>query len=390
MHNIEKLRAETPGLQYVTHFNNAGAALMPQPVISAMQDHIELEAKFGGYEAAKQAQPQLQNTYKSIARLINAHPDEIAILENATRAWTMAFYGIEFKDGDRILSSVAEYASNYIAFLQVKKRVDISIEIIPNDAYGQVDVNALANMMDERVRLIAISHVPSQGGLIQPAAEIGAIANEYGAWYLLDACQSIGQLQVDVKAIGCHMLSATGRKYLRGPRGIGFLYVSQSILQEIEPPLLDLHSATWLSKTDYTLKPTAIRFENWEANIAAKIGLGVAVDYVLQVGIEAIETRVLSLANTFRGMLSEIEGVTIRDMGKYKCGIVTFTVENRSTDDIHEAFQKHKINTSLSRRSTAVMDLGSRGIESVVRASLHYYLNQDDLQYFCDTLGKII
>lgn len=390
MHNIEKLRAETPGLQYVTHFNNAGAALMPQPVISAMQDHIELEAKFGGYEAAKQAQPQLQNTYKSIARLINAHPDEIAILENATRAWTMAFYGIEFKDGDRILSSVAEYASNYIAFLQVKKRVDISIEIIPNDAYGQVDVNALANMMDERVRLIAISHVPSQGGLIQPAAEIGAIANEYGAWYLLDACQSIGQLQVDVKAIGCHMLSATGRKYLRGPRGIGFLYVSQSILQEIEPPLLDLHSATWLSKTDYTLKPTAIRFENWEANIAAKIGLGVAVDYVRQVGIEAIETRVLSLANTFRGMLSEIEGVTIRDMGKYKCGIVTFTVENRSADDIHEAFQKYKINTSLSRRSTAVMDLGSRGIESVVRASLHYYLNQDDLQYFCDTLGKII
>ena len=179
----------------------------------------------------------------------------------------------------------------------------ISIEVVPNDAYGQLDIEALRGMMDERVRLIAISHIPSQGGLIQAAADIGAIAREYGAWYLLDACQSVGQLLIDVQAIGCHMLSATGRKYLRGPRGIGFLYVSSEILQEIEPPLLDLHSATWLSTDAYELQPTAKRFENWEANIAAKIGLGVAIDYALEIGLEAIEKQVQSLASTFRGML---------------------------------------------------------------------------------------
>lgn len=390
MLNIEKLRADTLGIEHVTHFNNAGASLMPQPVVQAMTQHLELEARIGGYEAATQAQDKIARTYDAIAELLNAHRDEIAIVENATRAWTMAFYAIPFKEGDRILTSVAEYASNYIAFLQVQKRVNISIEVVPNDEYGQLDVSALEQIMDERVRLIAISHVPSQGGLIQPASEIGAIARKYGALYLLDACQSVGQMPIDVQAIGCHMLSATGRKYLRGARGIGFLYVARDIIPQLEPPVLDLHSAEWVSADDYVLKPTAVRFENWEANISAKIGLGVAVDYALALGLDNIETRVQSLATTFREMLSAMDGVTVRDMGEKKCGIVTFSVDGRESREISDTLREHQINTSVSPRTYAVLDFTARNLDDLVRASVHYYNNQADLERFCSVLKGIV
>lgn len=390
MLDIEKLRSETPGLANVIHFNNAGAALMPQAVIDAQIQHLQLEAEIGGYEAAKKARNQIQRSYYAIAQLINANHEEIAIVENATRAWTMAFYGIPFKDGDRILTSVAEYASNYIAFLQVKKRVNISLEVVPDDEQGQLDVAALRNMMDERVRLIAISHIPSQGGLIQPVAEIGAIAREYGAWYLLDACQSVGQMPIDVEALGCHMLSATGRKYLRGPRGIGFLYVSNEILQELEPPVLDLHSADWMSPDAYQLKPDARRFENWEMNIAAKIGMGVAVDYALMIGLDLIEARVQSLAAQFRDMLSEIEGVTVRDRGLKKSGIATFTVEGQEATIIHEKLAEKGINTSVSPRNYAIMDFDARGLDALIRASVHYYNTEDELENFCAVLNDLI
>lgn len=360
---------------------------MPQPVLDTMQEHLSLEATIGGYEAKAQVEPQLHRTYEAIAELINADSDEIAIVENATRAWTMAFYAIQFQAGDRILTSVAEYASNMIAFLQVKQKVDISVEVVPNDAYGQVDVNVLRQMIDERVKLIAISHIPSQNGLIQPANAIGQIANQYGALFLLDACQSVGQLAIDVHQIGCHMLSATGRKYLRGPRGIGFLYVASNVMSQLEPPLLDLHSATWVSADSYQLKPTATRFENWEMNIAAKLGLGVAVEYALNLGIDEIQTRVQSLASTLRQQLADIPKVTVRDVGQHQSGIVTFTVDGHDANTIKSALHEHHINTSMTPRAYAINDFDARGIESVVRASVHYYNSEAEIERFCAVLS---
>ncbi|MEO1164071.1 MAG: aminotransferase class V-fold PLP-dependent enzyme [Chloroflexota bacterium] len=391
MLDIIRYRAETPGVRYVTHFNNAGSSLPPAKVLHTMIDHLEDEAFKGGYEAAKDASDKLDNTYQAVAKLINAETDEIAILENATRAWTMAFYGIKFADGDRILTSVAEYASNYIAFLQMQKHVAIEIDVVPNDEHGQLDVDALRDMMDERVRLIAISHVPTQNGLVQPATEIGRIAAEYDALYLLDACQSVGQMPIDVEAIGCHMLSATGRKYLRGPRGIGFLYVKRDIIPQLEPPVLDLHSATWQSATEYTLAPDATRFENWEMNIAAKIGLGVAVDYALSVGIEAIQERVTQLADTMRQKLADIDRVTVHDVGVNQCGIVTFSVEGMSAEDVSaELRATYNINTSVSPRTYAILDFSRRNLDSVVRSSVHYYNTDAEIDQLCEALVKIM
>jgi cysteine desulfurase / selenocysteine lyase len=386
--DVQRARRETPGCENVLHFNNAGAALMPQPVLHAAIGHLQLEALVGGYEAAAQAYEAVEHVYDAAATLVGCHRDEIAIVENATRAWDMAFYAVPLGPGDRILTAMAEYASNYIAFLQVVRKTGAVVEVIPNDASGQLSIDALRHAIDDRVKLIAITHVPTNGGLVNPAAAVGQVAREAGVMYLLDACQSIGQLPIDVEAIGCDMLSATGRKYLRGPRGTGFLYVRRQILSRLEPPFLDLHAAQWVADDRFEIRPDARRFENWETYYAGKIGLGVAIDYALQWGIEAIWARIKRLADELRQQLSAIAGVTVRDEGVERCGIVSFTVAGRDADAVQRRLAKARINVSVSRVSSTRLDMEARDLPDLVRASVHYYNTGEEIERFCTLLAS--
>ena len=387
--DLARARRDTPGASEVLHFNNAGAALMPTPVLEAQLRHLQQEAVLGGYEAADAADDRREAVYDSIARLINGERQEIALVENATVAWDMAFYSIPFRPGDRILTARAEYASNYIAFLQVARRTGAVIEVVPSDDSGALDVGALETMIDGRVRLIAIAHVPTNGGLVNPAAEVGRIARRHGILYLLDACQSVGQMPIDVAAIGCDMLSATGRKYLRGPRGCGFLYVRRTVLDQLEPPFLDLQAATWVAPDRYELRPDARRFENWENNIAAQLGLGAAVDYALGWGLAAIEARVVPLAESLRERLRALRGVTVTDIGRQRCGIVTFTLAGRAAADIVAALHQRKINTVTSSPRSTLLDATARRLPDVVRASVHYYNGEDEVARFADAIAEL-
>jgi selenocysteine lyase/cysteine desulfurase len=374
----------------VLHFNNAGAALMPQPVLDALQRHLQLEATIGGYEAAEREHAAVEHVYDALARLIGGHRDEIAVIENATRAWDMAFYSLRFGAGDRILTATAEYASNYIAYLQVSARTGAVVEVIPDDEHGQVSVEALRRMLDARVKLIAITHVPTNGGLVNPAAAVGRVAREAGVPYLLDSCQSVGQMPVDVAELGCDMLSATGRKYLRGPRATGFLWVRRAFLEPMEPPFLDLHAATWVARDRYELRPDARRFENWETYYAGKIALGVAVDYALAWGLPAIRERVYMLARQLRERLAARPGVTLRDKGAERCGIVTFTVEGCAAALIKQVLRSEAINVSVSSYAGTRLDMEDRKLPGVVRASLHYYNSEEEIERFCAALEPLL
>ena len=380
--DVERARKETPGCRNVLHFNNAGASLMPQPVIDALQEHLELEAEKGGYEAFEAARSRYDSTYVSLARLLNCDSSEIALVENATRAWDMAFYGMPFRAGDRILTAMATYASNYLAMLQVSRRTGAVVEVIPDDEFGQVSVERLRERMDDDVRLIALTHVPTNGGLVNPAAEVGRVARAAGVPFLLDACQSVGQLPLDVAAIGCDFLSGTGRKFLRGPRGTGFLYVRKGALDLLEPPFIDLHAATWTGPGSYELQPGAKRFENWEGFVAGKIALGVAVEYALGWGVDQIWERVQRLGALLRETLDEIPGVTVHDAGRVKGGIVTFSHERVDAEAIKAWLSALDINVTTSSREYALLDTDARNLPRIVRASVHYYNTQEEIGRF--------
>lgn len=379
MIDLDRIRADTPAASRLAYVHNAGAALMPSPVVAAMKGHIDLESEIGGYAAADREADRLEAVYGSVAHLLNAATDEIALMENATVAWQMAFYALPFRQGDRILTAEAEYAANYVAFLQVARRTGAIIDVVPSDAGGQLDVNALERMIDERVRLIAITWVPTNGGLVNPAAAIGKIARARGIPYLLDACQAVGQMAVDVEAIGCDMLSATGRKFLRGPRGTGFLYIRRALLQQLEPLMIDHFAAPWVARDAYQLRADARRFETWENNYAARLGLGAAIDYALHIGMGPIEQRCRLLADRLRSGLASIRGVKIRDLGSRPGAIVSFTMEGYEADAIVSSAAAAGITIGASDPSSTRIDAEIRSLPPLVRASPHYYNTEAEI-----------
>jgi selenocysteine lyase/cysteine desulfurase len=347
-----------------------------------------LEARVGGYAAADAVAPRAGAVYDSVAALIGAAPDEIALVESATRAWDMAFYSLagSFSPGDRILTSRAEYASNVIGLLQVARRTGARVEVIPDDETGQLSVDALRDMLDERARLIAVSWIPTQGGLVNPAAAIGAVAREAGIPYLLDACQAVGQVPVDVDALGCDFLSATGRKYLRAPRGTGFLYVRGSRWAGLEPPFLDVHAAQWAPGDEVVMRPDARRFESWEHSVANRLGLGAAVDYALALGPDEIAARVLTLAASLRRQLASVPGLSLHDLGREQCAIVTFTIDGTDVHELAARLRAQDINISVSTIDFARYDFEARGLEAVARASVHYYNTEGELTRLVESL----
>lgn len=385
--DLDRLRSDTPACEKLIHFNNAGASLMPNPVYQAVLDHLALEQSVGGYAAEDDAQPVLEDFYDAFAALLNCDRSEIAYVENATRAWDMAFYSLPLREGDRILTAEAEYVSNFLGFLHQAKRRGLEIDVTPSDASGQLDLDAMERMITPRTKLIAMTHVPTQGGLVNPAEEVGSIARRHGITYLLDACQSVGQIPLDVQRIGCHLLSGTGRKFLRGPRGTGFLYASNSILDQLDPPFIDLHAASWTDARSFAIRPDARRFENWESYVAGRVGLRAAVRYALVLGLDVIRDRVSMLADRLRATLSDLPDIKVHDLGRVRSGIVTFTKDGEAPPEIQARLRAANISVSVSSKTSAQLDFGRRGLTQVVRASVHYFNTEDEIRTFCRTLA---
>ena len=389
--DINRLRSDTPGCHGVIHLNNAGSALSPSIVVDTVVEHLRREEMIGGYEAHAEAGERLESVYGSIGRLLATRPEQIALVESATEGWSRGFQAIAFTRGfsadDRILVSSAEYASNVLPILQVAAASGAQVEFIPDDEAGCVDVAALANLMDERVAVVAITHCPSQNGLINDVTAVGDVVRDSDAWYLVDACQSAGQIPLDAGVIGADFLSATGRKFLRGPRGTGFLYASDRALADLEPFPLDLHSATWLSH-DYAIRSGGRRFEYWERAYALQLGLGAAIEYALDLGIDEIAERIGVVATRAREGLAAIDGVMVRDRGTRRSGIVTFTSATMPADELVPLIKAAGINVSLSTADYARVDFDTHGISSQVRVSPHAYTTEDEIDALIDVVTR--
>lgn len=388
--DVERARALTPGCERVLHLNHAGASLLPQPVLDTVVGHLEREAATGGYEAAAEAAPALDAVYGSIAGLLGCSPDEVCLSDSATRSWMSVVHALPLRAGDRIITSRAEYGSNAIALLQLQRRYGCEIVLVDDDEEGQIDLEGLARALDhEQVGFVSLVHIPTQSGLVNPAAEVGRLCRDAEVLFVLDACQSAGQVPLDVEELGCHVLTATGRKFLRGPRGTGFAYVQRELVLQLEPPMLDLLAATWLSPERYEIRPDARRFEMWESDVAGRLGLGAAVDHALGWGLEAIAERTATLAAGLRDRLAEIPGVTARDRGARLSAITTFTVDGIDPDEVVGRLRALGTNVSSSVKTSAQLDLPNRGLDAVVRASVHYVTTDDELDTFAAQIAAL-
>ena len=389
--DLARLRAETPGCAGRIHFNNAGSGLMATPVLEAITDYLELEAELGGYEAADAREEAIHDFYAATARLLGCEARNIAFAPNATDAFARALSSIPFASGDLILTTRDDYISNQIAFFSLRKRFGVDVVHAPNVPEGGVDVGAMERLMRERrPRLVAVTHIPTNSGLVQPVAEIGRSCRELELLYLVDACQSVGQYAIDVEQLGCDFLSATGRKFLRGPRGSGLLYVSDRALAAgYEPLFIDMRGARWVGPEDYRQVETAARFEDWEFSYATLLGGAAAIRYALTIGSDAIAERTPALGAVLRERLAELDGVRIFDRGRRRCAIVTFTVDGWNSEVLMTELRRRRINSSVSAREHALYDFTDKGVEACVRMSPHYYNTEQEVDEVVDAVCEL-
>ncbi len=388
--DVESVRAATPGCGNAVHLNSAGSSLPPSVVLEAVIDYLRAEAVVGGYEIADDRAEALDSVYLRASELFGGDPENWAFVESATRGWNAAFSALRFEPGDRVLTTQAEYPSNMGGLLRARELDDVEIVIVPDDEHGQVDVAALKTLLDERTRLVSLTHVPTQGGLVNPAERVGAILRNTNTLFQLDACQSVGQMPINIDAIGCDIMSFTGRKFLRGPRGTGMVWASDAALEQMGNPAgVDMQGSTWEEPLKITPHAKAGRFEPYEVFFAGKIGLGTAMQYLAEIGIDEIAARNTELSSHLRQRLAELPRVTVRDKGIDTSAIITFTVDGHDADEVRNTLRSMSINVSVSTESSARLDFPLRNVQKVVRSSVHYYNTIDEIDVLVDAVASL-
>lgn len=385
--DLDVVRADTPGCHRGVFLDSAGSSLPPVQVLDEVVNHLRREAEVGGYRAAEERADDLEAGYAVVAALLGCEPSEVAFTDSATRSWLNAFDAIPLGPGDRILSTEAEYGGNAVPLLRRAEETGATVELVPSDPSGAVDVDALRDMLDERVRVVSLVHVPMNGGLVNPAGAVIEAAHEAGALVLLDACQSAGQ--VDLAGVDADILTGTGRKWLRGPRGTGFLVVRDRIRERLRPRQVDLHSGTWEAPDRYSLRADARVFELWETSVADRLGMIAAFRYALDLGVAEIETTVAAGAAYLRDGLAALPGVTVHDLGTTRCGLVTFSVDGVDPYAIRDHLLAQHVTVSLARRPSTRYDMTRRGLDAIVRASPHYFLTQAQLDEAIEVVAAV-
>lgn len=389
MIDIEATRADTPGCLNRVFLDSAGSSLPPQPVLGEVLGHLRREAEIGGYRAAEERADDLEHGYVLTAELLGCEPDEVAFTDSASRSWLAAFDAVPLAAGDCALISEVEYGANLAAVQRRAELTGATIDTIPSEPDGTLSVPALRAMLDERVKLVSLVHVPTNSGLVNPVRGVVEAAHQAGALVLLDACQSVGQLPVRADELGVDLLSTTGRKWLRGPRGTGMLVVRRDIADRLTPRLVDHHGSVWTPPADFRPRTDAKAYELWEFGVAERLGLIAAVRYALDLGVESIAKEVTDRADRVRAGLNALAGVDVQDPGTQRCGLVSFTVSGVDPMIVRNALRDKDITVSVSPRSSSPLDTDRRGLGEVVRASPHYFVTHEQIEYFLESVDRL-
>lgn len=389
--NIDLIRSQTKGLDGKLFFNSAGSSLMQDQVVELMQDYLEQERMEGGYNTASKNEKSIRNSYTQVAKLLCTNERNIAFTTSAGDSYSQALYSIPFVENDVIITTNNDYVSNQLAFISLQKKYNIQIVRVNDLPSAGMDVqDCIKKIQDLNPKLVAITHIPTSSGLVQDIYGISEACKTSNAYYLIDACQTLGQMKIEVTDLHCDFLTATGRKFMRGPRGSGFLYVSDRVLSEgLAPLFLDQGGANWTEEFGFQLLDSAHRFERWEKNYGAIIGLGKATELINEIGISNIESRNLELQTVLRNELANLPNIHCTDVGNKLCNIITFTSADGTIDKIEALFALHNVSYSVSGNNSALIDFKKRNLTQVIRLSPHYFNTEVEIKSLIELL-KII
>ncbi|MFL1494652.1 aminotransferase class V-fold PLP-dependent enzyme [Pseudomonas antarctica] len=387
--DVQQLRDNTPGCQSgIVHFNHAGASLPSQASLDAIIDQLQREARDGPMEAGEHGAILAEKARRAAGQLLNAPTSSIAFASSGSAAWSMAFQALgPWQPGERILVGRHEWGAN-LASMQLAVQAGAQIEVIPCDETGAVCPSALASMIDANVKLIDLTWLPANGGLINPAEAIGAVARRHAIPYFIDAGQAVGQLPVDVQALHCDVLKSAGRKHLRGPRGTALLYVRPTFLQRLNPAQRDVFSAPW-SAEGFDLRNDARRFETSEVSYALLAGLGNALQEVNRLGVERTWERVLRLSERIREALRQIPGVSLHDLGTHHSGLIAFNLADWDAFELKRRLGLKRINIGANGVAYTPLDMRARDLMSIARISVSPLNTEQDIERLIGALREL-
>ena len=389
--NIKQIRKDIPYYKNKIFLNSAGSSIMPKSVVQRIDYYLREEERFGGYKVVELNEGEISDFYSKTAKLINCKPHNIAFANSATDAYSKALSSIDFKKDDSIITTDDDYVSNHIQFISLKRRFGIKIIRIKTLENGGINITDFEELVKKHnPKLVSVTHIPTNSGLIQNIESIGEICHRHQILFLIDACQSIGQLSIDVKKIKCDFLTATGRKFLRGPRGTGFLFVSDRLLNDgYFPLMIDLRGARWTGIDKFEILESAKRFENWEIPYSLLVGLTEAINYANHIGLDYIESYNEKLMAHFRKNLSGIPGIRLFDIGLKICNILTFVKDGVSLKETKEKLDKNNVLFSISKKESAFIDFNKKEIDWAIRLSPHYFNTIEEIDKTVEIIDGI-
>ena len=364
------------------HFNHAGMSLTPDVVQARMLAHLALEAEIGGYEAAGAAADELDAVPAALAVLLGAEPDEMVATESATAASELIFWSMAetlgFGPRDRILVDQMAYATAYSALRRLELARGSEVVVVPSEHDGTLALGALGDLLDDRTRLVLVTHMPTHVGTVTDAAAVGQVLAGSAATYVLDVSQTLGQLPLDVARFGCDVAFAPARKFLRGPRGTGVLYVRSTLAEQLVPLTPPFGSVDGAGADRFTLPRAARRFDQFEYGVAARLALGEAARYAARIGLERIADVVAERSRAVVQLVGAAGGLHLVGQPDDR-GIISFVHRSMPPAEVQARLSAQGVNAWTNVPAGAPLDAARRPVLPSVRLSPHYVTTEEDL-----------
>ena len=400
MLDVNKIRADFPMLKNkskkgydVIYIDNAATTFKPQSVIDKVNDYYtkySVNAHRGDYELSFMVDTQYEGTRQKVADFINADKKEIAFTSGASESLNLIAYGYGWKNlkaGDVVLSTEAEHASSVLPWMKACEMTGATMSFIPLNEEGRVDINAFKEVMNDKVKVVALAHVTNVLGYCVTLKEICEIAHSYGAVVVVDGAQSTPHMKIDVKDLDCDFFAFSGHK-LCGPTGVGVMYGKYDLLQAMEPFMVGGGSnARFDMCGNILLKDAPYKFECGTPAIEAVLGLGAAIDYISSIGLDKIHAYELSLKEYMLEKLRTLDNVIIYN-DHNDSGIVTFNIKDVFSQDAATYFSDHGISLRSGQHCAKLL-LNKLNTSSTLRASLYFYNTKEEVDIFIEICKQI-